>query len=153
MTDESVAIYKAIVRCTMNAIGDCLLNVIPEVTFYEYQVMELTFEVIHEFDFRKSYSKPLVCERCERETDLLVRNIKARDGMTYIYEENEDPDSEEPWIPKDQQIDFWTCWDCDNDLMNGGSREVDPCELEMDREEHEYEMDPINNDPPRWYNR
>lgn len=148
--DEPEAIHKAIARCTMSGIGGCLLDVIPEETFFDHHIMGLTFEVMHDFEMRRSYYKPFVCERCECETDLLVRHIKAKDGMTYIYEDNEDPNSDKPWIPLDRQMDFWVCWDCDNDLMNGGSRDVDPYELQMDRQEEEYYEDPINNDLPEW---
>ena len=44
------------------------------------------------------------------------------------------------------------CWDCDFDIINGrGGYDDDPAEIAEERWEEEYEMDPINVDPPPWY--
>jgi hypothetical protein len=67
--------------------------------------------------------------------------------MTYIYEDSGSA------IPEHLREEVWLCWDCDFDVINGGPMEVDQAELEMEREEHAYEEDPINNPAPSWMRR
>lgn len=46
--------------------------------------------------------------------------------------------------------EYLLCWDCDFDVMNGKDWDEDAYDISIEREEEEYEYDPINNPPPRW---
>lgn len=94
-------------------------------------------------DVKHSFNCNLTCERCGDRTDFLFKYYKARDGMSYIYEEGFSP------IPENERIEIWICRECANEIMNGrGGMDDEPCEIQMQREEEAYEMDPINNPRP-----
>lgn len=85
----------------------------------------------------------LECERCGNGTNRLYKHYKARDGMTYLYEDSDAS------IPENEREEIWLCWDCDFEVTNGrGSMDDEPYEVQMDREEQAYEADPVNNLPP-----
>lgn len=50
-----------------------------------------------------------------------------------------------------EKIEKKVCWDCDFDLINGGEYHVDVGEILMEREEEDYEYDPIYYPKPSWY--
>ena len=93
-------------------------------------------------DIKRSRDYDFECQRCFNPSNILFRHYKARDGMTYIYEDTEQP------IPENEREDIWLCWDCDWEVMNGRPMEIDAYEIEMDRRQEAYEHDPINNPPP-----
>ena len=94
-------------------------------------------------DMKQSDDYDLECERCEDNADVLFKYYKARDGMTYIYEEDGSP------IPEMERVEVWVCAECANEMMNGrGGMDDEPYEIQMAREEEAYEMDPINNPRP-----
>lgn len=85
----------------------------------------------------------LECERCGNGTNRLYKHYKARDGMSYLYEDTGDP------IPGNEQEEIWLCLDCDFEVTNGrGSIDYEAYEVQMDREQEAYEADPVNNPPP-----
>ena len=92
-------------------------------------------------------SGPGICWRCGNYAEIRYPHIRSSDGMTYIFRDTDSP------IPNELQEKVWLCWDCDFDVINGGPMEVDPAELEMDREQQAYDEDPINNPPPSWMRR
>lgn len=92
----------------------------------------------------RSASDDLECQRCGCFGTILLHHWRDREGYDYIYEQSGDP------IPEERAVPFWVCWRCDYELMNGGSRDEEPYEIEERREQEDYEDDPINNDPPRW---
>lgn len=94
-------------------------------------------------DVKQSFDCNLTCERCGDRTDFLYKYYKARDGMTYIYE------GDGGYIPESERVEVWICSECANEVMNDrGGMDDEPCEIQMQREEEEYEMDPINSPRP-----
>jgi len=94
-------------------------------------------------DIKQSDDYDLECERCSNRVDVLYKSYKARDGMTWIYEEDNRP------IPESMRVEVWICWECANEIANGrGGMDDDPFEIQMQRKEEAYEMDPVNNPRP-----
>jgi len=94
-------------------------------------------------DIRQSDDCDLECERCADYVDTLYSHYKARDGMTWMYEDKNIP------IPESERVETWICEECTNELANGrGSMDDEPYEIQMQREEEAYEMDPVNNPRP-----
>ncbi len=94
-------------------------------------------------DIKQSNDYDLECERCCNHVDVLFKYYKARDGMTYIYEEDGSP------IPESERVETWICRECANEIINGrGSMDDDPFEIQMQRREEAYEFDSINNPRP-----
>lgn len=50
-----------------------------------------------------------------------------------------------------EMIKQMVCWECDHDLINGGDWSQDVGELLMEREENNYEYDPLYYPKPSWY--
>lgn len=60
--------------------------------------------------------------------------------MEHEYEDMNGHTGKEQW---------WLCWSCDFDIINGrGEMDDDPCEIALRRMEEDYEYDPVNNPPP-----
>jgi len=72
-----------------------------------------------------------ICDRCGQESD------SVRDGYEFT------DCFGEKMIMK-------LCWDCDWDVSNGGDPFADPTEIIMDRQENDYEYDPVNTPKPSW---
>lgn len=51
----------------------------------------------------------------------------------------------------DELIIHRLCWRCDHDIINGGDINDDVGDILMDREENDYEYDPINTPRPSWF--
>jgi len=49
-----------------------------------------------------------------------------------------------------EEVEMKLCWDCDWDVSNGGDPFADFTEIIMDRQENDYEYDPVNTPKPSW---
>ena len=46
---------------------------------------------------------------------------------------------------------IWICWDCDFEIINGkGGYDDEEWKIEEQREEEDYEYDPLYYPPPKW---
>lgn len=85
------------------------------------------------------------CGRCQALVSSTYKHYRC------IHGDDCDPRNDgRPLKPEDREV-VYLCWECDNECMNGGDIDEDASEVLQEREEREYEEDPINNDPPAGY--
>ena len=78
---------------------------------------------------KQSDDYDLECERCGDLVDALFKSYKAREGMTYLYEEDGSS------IPEMEWVEVWICEKCINELANcRGGMDDDPFEIQCNEE-------------------
>jgi hypothetical protein len=85
------------------------------------------------------------CGRCQMLADNLYKHYRCIHGSDC------DPREHGGHLrPEDREV-VYVCFKCDHETMNGDDLDDDAGDVLQEREEREYEEDPINNDPPAGY--